>query len=102
MSRYSVLQLLDATPTSWLIASMGVRLAGGSFLVAVFRGEVGKPQFAVWAGILDVFVGATTLPVAWWVASASSVAFAAAVAWNVIGLVHFVVAVAIALVVPNF
>jgi hypothetical protein len=48
-----------------------------------------------------VFVGVTALPLAGWVASGSSVALGAAVAWNVIGLVDFVVGILIARIVPG-
>ena len=72
--------MLDATPLSWLIGTMVVRLAGGAFLAGAARVEVAKPWFAIWAGGLDVFVGAIALPLAWWVSSGSPVAFAAAVA----------------------
>ena len=94
-------QLLDATPRSWLIGTMVVRLAGGGFLAGVARGEVAKPWFAVWAAGLDVFVGATALPLAWWVASGSPVALAAAVAWNGIGLLDFVVGIVSSRTVPG-
>ena len=92
-------QLLDATPRSWLISTMVVRLAGGSFLAGVARRELTKPVFAVWAGSLDVFVGATALPIAWWVSSGLPVALVVAVAWNVIGLVDFIGSVIIAVIV---
>lgn len=94
-------QLLDATPLSWLIGTMVVRLAGGAFLAGVARGEVAKPGFAVWAGGLDLFIGATALPLAWWVSSGSSIAFAAAVAWNVIGLVDFAAGIVISRTAPG-
>ena len=92
-------QLLDATPRSWLISTMVVRLVGGSFLAGVARRELAKPLFAVWAGSLDVFVGATALPLAWWVSSGLPVATVAAVVWNVIGLVDFIGSVVIAVAV---
>lgn len=96
-----VLELLAATPLSWLIGTMVVRLAGGAFLVGVAKGEVAKPWFGIWAGGLDVFVGVTALPLAWWVSTGSPVALAAAVAWNVIGLLDFVVAIVISRIVPG-
>lgn len=82
-------QLLDATPRSWLIGFMVVRLVGGVFLAVWASGEVAKPQFNVWAGSLDVMIGATALPLAWWVAAGSAIAVATAVVWNLVGLLDF-------------
>jgi hypothetical protein len=90
-----VSQLLEVTPPAWLIGTMVVRIAGGVFLAAVAKGEVAKPWFAVWAGGLDLFVGVTALPLAWWVSSGSAIASAGAIAWNTIGLLDFVVGIAI-------
>src|SRR5262249_13508110 len=42
-----------------------------------------------------VFVGVTALPLAWLVSSGSPLAVAAAIAWNAIGLLDFVVAIAV-------
>ena len=94
-------QLLDATPKSWLIGTMVVRLVGGGFLAAWASREVPKPWFVVWAGSVDVFVGATALPLGWWVSSASPVAVAIAVAWNLIGLLDFAVAMVISRRFPS-
>lgn len=94
-------ELLDATPQSWLIGTMVARLAGGAFLAGWASREVGKPWFAVWSGGLDLFVGATALPLAWWVSSGSPVALAAAVAWNVIGLLDLAGAIVISRRVPS-
>ena len=88
-------QMLSATPRSWLIGSMVVRLVGGVFLLAWISGEVPKPWFNAWAGTMDVIVGATAIPLAWWVASGSTIAPAIAIAWNAIGLLDFAVAIAI-------
>jgi len=46
LSRLPLLpQLLDATPRSWLIGLMVIRVVGGVFLVARASGEVAKPWF---------------------------------------------------------
>jgi hypothetical protein len=94
-------QLLAATPPSWLIGLMVVRIVGGAFLVAVVNGEVAQPWFAAWGGGLDVFVGVTALPLAWWVAAGSSLALAVAIAWNLIGLIDFAGGIAISRIVPG-
>jgi hypothetical protein len=52
-------------------------------------------------GGLDVFVGVTALPLAWWIAGGSSLALAAAIAWNVIGLIDFAGGIAISRIVPG-
>ena len=67
----------------------------------VTNGEVAKPWLAAWGGGLDVFVGITALPLAWWVAAGSSLALAAALVWNVIGLVDFGGGIAISRIVPG-
>ena len=82
-------QVLDAAPRSWLIGFMVIRLVGGVFLAAWASRELPKPWFSLWAGSIDVFVGATALPLAWWVSSGSPVALPFAVVWNVIGLLDF-------------
>lgn len=94
-------QLLDATPRSWLIGFMVVRLVGGVFLAVWASGEVAKPQFNVWAGSMDVFVGATALPLAWWVSTGSPIALAVAVAWNLAGLLDFAGAIGISRRIPG-
>ena len=94
-------QLLHATPQSWLIGVMVVRLVGSAFLLAWASGAVAKPWFVVWAGSVDVFVGATALPLAWWVSSGSTIALAVAVAWNVLGLFDFAVAIVISRRFPS-
>jgi hypothetical protein len=102
LSRLPLLpQLLAATPPSWLIGLMVARIAGGVFLIGVANGEVVKPWFAAWGGGLDVLVGVTALPLAWWVATGSSFALAAAIAWNVIGLIDFAGGIAISRIVPG-
>ena len=67
----------------------------------VTNGEVAKPWLAAWGGGLDVFVGVTALPLAWWVAASSSLALAAAIVWNVIGLVDFAGGISISRIVPG-
>jgi hypothetical protein len=88
-------ELLDATPRSWLIGFMTIRLVGGVFLAVWASGEVAKPQFNVWAGGLDVIIGATALPLAWWVSTGAPVALATGVAWNLVGLLDFAGAIGI-------
>jgi hypothetical protein len=44
---------------------------------------------------MDLFVGLTALPLAWWVSTGSPSAPAVAVAWNLVGLLDFAVAIVI-------
>jgi hypothetical protein len=87
--------LLAATPMSWLVGLQVIRVVGGLFLLVWLSGEVRQPWFNLEAGTLDVIVGAAALPIAWWLSSTSSVAYAAAAVWNVLGLLDFVFAIAI-------
>src|SRR5262249_20663336 len=64
-------------------------------------GEVAAPWFNLEAGSLDVIVGVTALPVAWWVSSGSSLALAVGIAWNVLGLLDFALALAISALVKR-
>jgi hypothetical protein len=94
-------QLLGATPASLLIGVQVIRLVGGVFLLVWLSREVTQPWFNVEAGSVDVLVGVTTLPVAWWVSSGWSVAIAAGVVWNLVGLVDVVLAIAISATVKG-
>ena len=87
--------LLAATPTSWLVGLQVIRVVGGVFLLVWLSGEVRQPWFNLEAGTLDIIVGAAALPIAWWLSSTSAAAYSAAVAWNVLGLLDFVFAIAI-------
>jgi hypothetical protein len=74
---------------------MVVRLLGGVFLIAWASGEIARPSFTLWAGTVDLLIGATALPLAWWVSTGPHLAVAAAIVWNALGLLDFAVAVAI-------
>jgi hypothetical protein len=96
-----VRDILLATPVSWLVGLMAIRLIGGIFLVAWASGEVKKSLFNVTAGSLDIFIGVTALPVAWWLSTGSHTAVVAGIIWNVIGILDFVLALVIAAVSPG-
>jgi hypothetical protein len=87
--------LLAATPMSWLVGIQVIRVVGGVFLLVWLSGEVRQPWFNLEAGTLDLIVGVAALPLAWWVTSTSSIAHTAAAVWNVLGLLDFVLAIAI-------
>ena len=89
--------LLDATPAAWLIALQVYRIFGGIFLLAWLRGGIAG-IFALPAGIGDVLVGTLALPVAYLVGTGAPGARQRAMAWNLLGLFDFAVAIAIGIV----
>ena len=86
--------VLDATPASWLVGLQAYRVFGGIFLVAWSRGDL-SGTFALPAGSGDVLVGLLALPVAYLLHAGASGGRAAAIAWNVLGLVDFAIAIGI-------
>ena len=86
--------LLDATPAAWLIALEVYCIFGGIFLVAWSRGGIAG-VFALPAGIGDVLVGVLALPVAYLVGTGAPGARQRALAWNLLGLFDFAIAIAI-------
>ena len=89
-----VAAILDATPAYWLVGLQVYRVFGGIFLVAWSRGEL-SGTFALPAGSGDVLVGLLALPVAYLLYSGAASGRTAAVAWNVLGLVDFAIAIGI-------
>jgi hypothetical protein len=88
-----VAALLDATPAAWLIGIQAFRIFGGTFLVGWINGDL-PGAFAVPAGIGDITVGVLALPVALAVASGTAAGRAMGVAWNLLGLTDFAIAIA--------
>jgi hypothetical protein len=86
--------VLDATPPSWLVALQVYRIFGGVFLAAWSRGDI-PGIFALPAGSGDVLVGVLALPVAALLAAGAQRGRQAAIAWNVLGLIDFTIAVGI-------
>lgn len=86
--------LLDATPASWLIGLQVYRVFGGIFLVAWSRGSI-SGTFALPAGVGDVVVGLLALPVAYLLHAGAPGARSTAIAWNILGLVDFAIAIGI-------
>jgi len=85
--------LLDAMPTPWLVGLQVYRVFGGLFLVAWGRGSI-SGVFALPAGTGDVLVGLLALPVAYLLARRTAGARGTAIAWNVLGLLDFTIAIA--------
>jgi hypothetical protein len=90
-------QVLDAMPSTWLVALQFYRVFGAIFLVAWMRG-VAPGAFALPAGIGDVITGLLAVPIAISLAAGTLEARKAAIAWNIFGLADFAVAVFMGLV----
>jgi len=86
--------LLDAMPEPWLVGLQVYRIFGGMFLVAWSRGSL-SGTFALPAGTGDVLVGLLALPTAYFLYAGAPAARSAAVAWNILGLVDFAIAIGI-------
>lgn len=85
-------QVLDAMPASWLVALQLYRVFGSWALVAGLRGAL-PAVFGVPSGIGDTLTGLLAVPVAIAVATGRAQGRSAAIAWNILGLVDFTVAV---------
>lgn len=85
-------QVLDAMPASWLVALQLYRVFGIWALVAGLRGAL-PGVFGVPAGIGDTLTGLFAVPAAVAVATGTARGRRAAIAWNILGLVDFAVAV---------
>jgi len=87
-----VAAVLDATPPSWLVGIQVYRIFGGIFLVNWVRGSI-PGIFALPAGTGDVLVGLLALPVALYMSSGTSGGRTAGIAWNLLGLTDFTIAI---------
>jgi hypothetical protein len=85
-------QLLDTMPASWLVALQLYRIFGSWALVAGLRGAL-PGMFGVPAGIGDTLTGLLAVPAAIAVATGTAQGRRAAIAWNILGLADFAVAV---------
>ena len=94
LSRLPIItRVLDATPLSWLVGVQVYRVVGVIFLILLGAGRLPR-EFALPAGTGDVIVGLVALPVAWAARSGSRRALMAAYAWNGLGILDFIVAIA--------
>jgi hypothetical protein len=87
-------ELLDAMPAPWLVGLQVYRVFGGIFLVAWSRGGI-SGTFAIPAGSGDVLVGLLALPVAYLLYAGAASGRGSAIAWNILGLVDFAIAIGI-------
>jgi hypothetical protein len=91
---HRVAAILGAMPPSWLIGLQVYRVFGGIFLVAWMRGNL-SGTFALPAGAGDVLIGLLALPIAYLVHRDAPGSRKAAIAWNILGLADFAVAIGI-------
>jgi hypothetical protein len=85
-------QVLDAMPATWLIALQLYRVFGSWALAAGLGGTL-PGVFGVPAGIGDTLTGLFAVPAAIAVATGTAQGRRAAIAWNVLGLADFTVAI---------
>lgn len=90
-------QLLDAMPSAWLVALQIYRVYGIVFLAAGLHGSL-PAVFAVPAGIGDALTGLLALPAAVAVATGTAQGRRAAIAWNIVGLADFAVAIILGMI----
>jgi len=89
-------RLLDAMPASWLVALQVYRVFGSVFLVGWLLGVV-PGVFGLPAGTGDVLTGLFAVPAAIAVATGTTEGRKAAIAWNILGLADFAVAITLGL-----
>jgi hypothetical protein len=84
-------QLIRAMPQTWIIGFHAGRLVGGVFLTLLDM-KLLPAQFALPAGYGDVTVAVLSLPVVYLLATNKPYARTAAIAWKLLGILDFVVA----------
>jgi hypothetical protein len=90
-------QVLDAMPVTWLIALQVYRVFGSWALAAWLHGVL-PGVFALPAGMGDVLTGLFAVPAAIAVANGTAQGRRAAIAWNILGLADFVVAITMGMI----
>jgi hypothetical protein len=84
----SIAVLLDATPSTWLVALQVYRVFCGILLVNWLNGTA--PGIFAWpAGIGEMATGITALPVALAIASGTTSGLRAGLWWSAFGLIDF-------------
>lgn len=85
-------QLLDAMPTTWLVALQLYRILGSQWLAYWLRGLL-PGLWALPAGAGDVLTGLFAVPAAIALATGTAEGRRAAILWNIFGIADFVVAI---------
>ena len=87
-----ITRLLKTMPSEWLIGVQVYRSAGFLLLYLYFHDRFVTRDFALSAGIGDIFVGLSSMIVVRWVRAKAGGYLSAAVIWNIIGIVDLVTA----------
>ena len=91
-------QLLDAMPTTWLVALQLYRVFGSQWLAYWLRGLL-PGLWALPAGTGDVLTGLFAVPAAIALATGTAEGRKAAILWNIFGLADFAVAITLGLII---
>jgi hypothetical protein len=91
-------QLLDAMPTTWLVALQLYRILGSQWLVYWLRGLL-PGLWAVPAGTGDVLTGLFAVAAAIALAAGTAEGRKAAVLWNIFGLADLAVAITLGMII---
>jgi hypothetical protein len=90
-------QVLDAMPTTWLVALQLYRVLGVQWLLYWMHGLL-PSIFALPAGTGDALTGLFALPAAIAVAAGTAKGRRAAILWNIFGLADFAVAITLGMI----
>ena len=90
-------QLLDAMPTTWLVALQLYRVVGAQWLAYWLLGQL-PGLWALPAGTGDVLTGLFAVPAAMALASGTAEGRKTAILWNIFGLADFVVAITLGMI----
>src|SRR5882757_349345 len=90
-------QLLDAMPTTWLVALQLYRVFGAQWLAYWLRGLL-PGLWALPAGTGDVLTGLFAVPAAIALATGTAQGRKAAILWNILGLADFALAITLGLI----
>src|SRR5437899_31250 len=91
-------QMLDAMPTTWLVALQLYRVFGSQWLAYWLRGLL-PGLWALPAGTGDVLTGLFAVPAAIALATGTAEGRKAAILWNIFGLADFAVAITLGLII---
>jgi hypothetical protein len=91
-------QLLDAMPTTWLIALQLYRFFGSQWLAYWLRGLLPGP-WALPAGTGDVLTGLFAVPAAIALAAGTAEGRKAAILWNIFGIADLAVAITLGMII---
>lgn len=91
-------EVLDAMPAQWPVALQLYRVFGGWALAAWLHGAV-PGVWALPAGMGDLLTGVFAVPAAIAVAAGTTQGRRAAIAWNILGLADFAIAIALGMII---